>query len=170
MDLERSCAVSRMLRAFALPDDRSDDPRALPKLSPGMAKSLFRRLLRRTGLPSAAPAEEEPPEEEVCTAGAGVRPAGTSRLDGTPDDELPLPALPAPTQDKSAADGVVLFVGRPPARRFLLQPLPLEPLSPDIALFHCALVLPPSLLLPPPLLYLGGGGGASCAVRLSPQQ
>ena len=152
-----------MLRAFALPDDRSDDPRALPKLSPGMAKSLFRRLLRRTGLLSAAPAEEEPPEEEVCTAGAGARPAGTSRLDGTPDDECRLPA--------PAADGVVFFFGRPPARRFLLRPLPLEPLSPDIALFRCALVLPPSILLPPPpptshcaLRRAAGGRWCCCAV------
>ena len=141
-----------MLGARALPDDRLDDPRAFPKFSPGMAKLLFRQLLRQTGLLSAVPAEEEPPSEEVCTPDAGLRLAGTLQLDSTPDDELPLPALPAPTRDESAADGVVLFVGRPPARRFLLQPLPLEPLSPDIALFHCALVLPPSLLLPPPLL------------------
>ena len=91
---------------------------------------------------AAAPAEEEPPEEGGCTADAGVRPAGPARLDGSPDNKLSLPALPAPLQDKSATDGVVLFLGRPPARRFLLQPLPLEPLSPDIALSHCALVLP----------------------------
>ena len=116
-----------------------------------MANSSFLRLLRRTGLLAAAPAEEEPPEEEVCTVDIGVRPAGTTRLGGSPDDELPLLALLAPSRDESGADGVVLFVGRRPARRFLLQPLLPESSFPDIALFHCALVLP-LLLLPPPLL------------------
>ena len=32
----------------------------------------------------------------------------------------------------------VWFLGRPPARRFLLRPLPLEPLPPDIALYSTA--------------------------------
>ena len=82
---------------------------------------------------------------------AGVRPAGPARLDGSPDDELSLPALPAPSRDDCATDGVVFFFGRPAALRLLLRGLPPERLSPDIARVHCALLLP-SLLLPPPLL------------------
>ena len=73
---------------------------------------------------------------------------GPARLDGSPDNELSLPALPAPSRDEFATDGVVLFLGRPP---LLLLGLPLERLSPDIARVVCALWLP-SLLLPPPLL------------------
>ena len=85
---------------------------------------------------------------------AGVRPVGPARLDGSPDNELSLPPLPVPSRDEFATDGVVLFLGRPPAPavlRLLLLGLPLERLSPDIARVVCALWLP-SLVLPPPLL------------------
>ena len=102
-----------------------------------MAKATFVRLLRRTGWMAAAPAEEEPPEEGGCTADAGVRPACPARLDESPDNELSLPALPAPLQDESATDGVVFFFGQPPALRFLFRPLPPERLCPNITLFHC---------------------------------
>ena len=67
---------------------------------------------------AAAPAEEEPPEEEVWTTDAGVRPGGTTQLDGSPDDELPLPALPAPSREESAAEGVAVFLRGLPARYF----------------------------------------------------
>ena len=151
MDCDACSALSRILGARAVPDECSDDPRALPDVSPpGVAKATFVRLLRRTGLMAAAPAEEEPPEEGGCTADAGVRPACPARLDGSPDNELSLPALPAPLRDESATDGVLLFLGRP-AVLFLLRGLPPERLSPDIARVHCALLLP-SLLLPPLLL------------------
>ena len=146
MAIDVTRAPLRMLDARALPNDRSDDPRALPDVSPGVAKASFRQVLRRTGLLAAAPAEEEPPEEEFCTADAGVRPEGPTRLDGSPDDELPLPALPAPSRDKSAAEGVAVVLGGRPARCFL-RGLPPEPVPRGIVLFHCARVLP-SLLLP----------------------
>ena len=152
MDCDEFRAMSRILGARAVPDECSDDPRALPDVSsPGVAKATFVRLLRRTGWIAAAPAEEKPREEGGCTADAGVRPAGPARLDGSPDNELSLPALLAPSRDESSTDGVVIFFGRPRALRFLLRPLPPERLSPDIARVHCALLLP-SLLLPPPLL------------------
>ena len=78
----------------------------------------------------AAPADRESPEEEVWTADAGVRPTGRTRLDGLPDDKLRLPALPAPSRDKSAAEGVAVV----------------PPFPPGIVLSQCALVLPPLLL------------------------
>ena len=152
MDCDEFRAMSRILGARAVPDECSDDPRALPDVSPpGVAKATFVRLLRRTGWMAAAPAEEESPEDGGCTADAGVRPACPARLDVTPDSELSLPALPAPSRDESATDGVVFFFGRPAALRLLLRGLPPERLSPDIARVHCALLLP-SLLLPPLLL------------------
>ena len=89
---------------------------------------------------AAAPAEEEPPEEEVWTTDTGVRPGGTTRLDGSPDDELPLPALPAPSQDESAAEGVAVFLRGRPARCFL-RGLPPEPVPRGIVLFHCVIFL-----------------------------
>ena len=88
----------------------------------------------------AAPAKEESPEEEFCATDAGVRPAGPTRLDGSPDDELPLQALSPRSRDESGADGVAVFLGRPAARLFL-RGLPPERLPPDITLFHCAVVL-----------------------------
>ena len=71
---------------------------------------------------------------------------GPARLDVSPDSELSPAALPALSRDNCATDGVVFFFGRPAVLRFLFRPLPLEPLSPDIARVHCALLLPSPLL------------------------
>ena len=135
MDRDGFSALSRMLDVGAVPDDRSDDPRALPDVSPDVEKASFRRLLCKTGLLAAAPAEEEPPEEEFCSADAGVRPAGATRLDGATDNELPREALPASRDDCAADAGAVVLLcfGRP--REFFCQrPLPdIDPLCPGAA-------------------------------------
>ena len=58
MDSDAFRALSRILGARAVPDECSDDPRALPNVVPGVAKAAFVRLLRRTVWRAAAPAEE----------------------------------------------------------------------------------------------------------------
>ena len=137
-----------MLDVGAVPDDRSDDPRALPDVSPDVEKASFRRLLCRTGLLAAAAAEEEPPEEEFCSADAGVRPAGATRLDGATDNELPREALPASRDDCAADAGAVvpLCFGRP-REFFRRRPLPaIDPLCPGAAVVAAVALL----LLPAP--------------------
>ena len=90
---------------------------------------------------------------------------GPARLDVSPDSELSLAALPALSRDDCATDGVVIFFGRPAVLRFLFRPLPLEPMSPDIARVHCALLLP-SPLLPPPLSMSPDIARVHCALLL----
>ena len=110
---------------------------------------------------AAAPAEEEPPKDRGFTADAGVRPACPARLDVSPDNELSLPALPAPSRDESAEDGVAVVLGGRPARCFLRG-------LPRIVVFHYALVLPLLLLPPPPLLdiLMGRRCQMCCALRV----